>query len=245
MRSSLGSTHPGPVRSMSKALSSTSPGSGPRPATARAGVRRPGTRSGCGRGGSRAGPGRGRRSSRTADAGGGVDLGLVGAADEPLPAEAGAVEPVDELDPAERAAAVDDLGEGGGAAAARRSGGGRRRPRSSRGGSGGSRPGPAAGRRGRAAPAAPAPAPAPAAPAASRRRGPAGGGGRRPGRRGAQARRLPIVAGQAAAGVDLAAGRDSGDRGEQQQGDQRRQAGLLDARRASLPILSPSASPRR
>ncbi len=45
-------------------------------------------------------------------------------------------------------------------------------------------------------------------------------------------------AGQAAARVDLAAGRDGGDRGEQQQRDERRQARLLDARRSPLLVFS-------
>ena len=47
--------------------------------------------------------------------------------------------------------------------------------------------------------------------------------------------------GEGAAGVDLAARRDGGDRRQQQQRDQRRQAGLLDARRAAG---SGSRSPR-
>ena len=42
---------------------------------------------------------------------------------------------------------------------------------------------------------------------------------------------------QAPAGVDLAAGSDGGDRGQQQQGDERRQARLLDARRSPLPVF--------
>ena len=41
-------------------------------------------------------------------------------------------------------------------------------------------------------------------------------------------------AGEAAAGVDLAAGGDGRDRGEQQQGDQGDEAGLLDTRRSTL-----------
>ena len=47
----------------------------------------------------------------------GFDLGLVGAANDAFPTKAGAVEPVGELDPAERAAAVLQLRKGGGAAA--------------------------------------------------------------------------------------------------------------------------------
>ena len=90
---------------------------------------------------------------------------------------------------------------------------------------------------------APAPAPAPAAPAASRRRGPAGGGGRRPGRRGAQAifarsRRpgaRPASTSPPAATAAIA--------GEQQQGDQRRQRRLLDRRRAPLPSPSRPIAP--
>src|SRR5262249_26519507 len=55
-------------------------------------------------------------AEQDADAGGGVDLRLPGAADAPLPAEPGTVEPVGDLDPAERATPVDDLGAGGRAA---------------------------------------------------------------------------------------------------------------------------------
>ncbi len=51
------------------------------------------------------------------DTGGSLDLGLAGAARDPFPAYAGAVEPVDELDPAIAAAAVDQLSESGGAPA--------------------------------------------------------------------------------------------------------------------------------
>src|ERR1700679_713469 len=50
-------------------------------------------------------------------AAGGLDLVLLGAAAVASPAEAGAVEPVDDFDPALGAAPVDDLGEGGGAPA--------------------------------------------------------------------------------------------------------------------------------
>jgi hypothetical protein len=50
------------------------------------------------------------------DARSSVDLGLSGSAHHAFPTEAGAVEPVGQLDPAEGAAAVEDLGEGGGAA---------------------------------------------------------------------------------------------------------------------------------
>jgi len=48
---------------------------------------------------------------------GGFDLGLGGAPGLTFPAEAGAVEPVGQLDPAPRAPLVVDLGEDGGAAA--------------------------------------------------------------------------------------------------------------------------------
>ena len=48
---------------------------------------------------------------------------------------------------------------------------------------------------------------------------------------------------QAAARVDLAAGGDGGDRGQQQQGDERRQARLLDARRSPLPLFPVSHRP--
>jgi hypothetical protein len=52
-----------------------------------------------------------------ADASGCLDVGLGGAAGEAFPAQARAVEPVHDFDPAEGATAVEDLGEGGGAAA--------------------------------------------------------------------------------------------------------------------------------
>ena len=87
------------------------------PATATAVPRRPGTRSGRGPGRVSSGTSAGSSLSRTAVPGGGFDLGLGRAADDPLPAETRAVEPVGDLDPAEVAAAVVDLGEGGGAPA--------------------------------------------------------------------------------------------------------------------------------
>ena len=70
------------------------------------------------------------------------DLCLAGAADDAFPAQPRTVEPVGQLDPAERAAPVVELGEGGGAPARRGDVRARRRRRSFRAGSGGSRPGP-------------------------------------------------------------------------------------------------------
>jgi hypothetical protein len=166
-------------------------------------------------------------------AGGGIDVGLGRAAGLAFPAEAGSVEPVGQLDPAARTALVVDLGEGGGAA-----------PRGGQVGPGGD---------GAAFAAAVA--------EVDRDQGQARGAGlclrwwsegtRQAGERPAVGRYEGVVAagvgqarragdalgdrpGETAAGVDLAAGGHGRDRGEQQQGDEGDQAGLLDACRSTL-----------
>jgi len=167
------------------------------------------------------------------DATGCFDVSLGGAASLAFPAESRTVEPVGQLDPAARAPLVVDLGEGGGAPprggqvctggdgaafAAAVAEVDRRQRQSSGTGSchgqwseGASEPGerPAVGRHERMMTAGAG---------QSRRAGDA----------------LGDHAGEAAAGVDLAAGGDGRDRGEQKQCDQGDEAGLLDARRSTL-----------
>ena len=164
-----------------------------------------------------------------------LDLGLSRAADDAFPAEARTVEPVGQLDPAQAAAPVLDLGEGGDAAAG---------CCEVRAGGDGAALAPAAaeidrdqrqavgswqGCRGR-------------------RQG-AGETGQRPAVGGHQ---RMVVAGvwepgsagdppcdrsaEGVAGVDLAARGESGDRRQQEQRDQRRQAGLLDTRGSPLAL---------
>jgi len=161
------------------------------------------------------------------------DVGLGDATDLALPAEARPVEPVGQLDPAARAPLVVDLGEDGGAAT-----------RGSQVGAGSDG-------------AAFAAAVAEVDRDQGQARGPglrlgqwresAGEAGERPaigrhewvmatgiGKAGGAGNPLGDRAGEAAARVDLAAGGDGRDRGEQQQGDQGDEAGLLDARRSTL-----------
>ena len=167
---------------------------------------------------------------------GGVDPGLIGAADEAFPAAGRAVQPVDEFDPAERGAAVDELGEGGGTPARggevgaggdgaaltpttaevdrdeRQAGGTGQRDRRRRQGPGRPCQRPAIGRDKWVVGAGVGQARAAGEPLADRAR-------------------------QAPARIDLAPGRDGGDRDQEQQGDERRQSRLLDARRSPLPLF--------
>jgi hypothetical protein len=166
-------------------------------------------------------------------AAGGLDVDLGRATGLAFPAEAGTVEPVGQLDPAARAALVVDLGEDGGASAR----GGQVRT----------------GGDGAAFSAAVAEVHWDQGQARGARlcRGRWGEGTGEAGERPAVGRHEGVMAavvgqprcagdalgdrtGEAATGVDFTAGGDRRDRGEQEQGDEGDEAGLLDARRPTL-----------